>query len=89
MMKAAREGHADCILVLLAAGAETKWADLDGFSALVYGAMWGHEEVVRVILESLRMKRIKVKALFQDIDVDRSGLLDRGMSSCTLLLGAR
>ena len=50
MMKAAREGYADCVRVLLEGGAETKWADLDGFSALVYAAMWGHDQVVEQLL---------------------------------------
>ena len=36
--------------VLLEGGAETKWADLDGFSALVYAAMWGHDQVVEQLL---------------------------------------
>ena len=27
------QGYADCVRVLLEGGAETKWADLDGFSA--------------------------------------------------------
>ena len=44
------QGYADCVRVLLEGGAETKWADLDGFSALVYAAMWGHDQVVEQLL---------------------------------------
>lgn len=64
MMKAARQGHLDCIQVLLHAGADTKWADLDGFSALVYAAMWGHEKVISLLLAHLAKKRTMVQQVF-------------------------
>jgi hypothetical protein len=61
---------------ILAGGGETKWADLDGFTALVYASMWGHAEVVGVLLQHLYKNQMKVKLLFQEIDEDGSGLLD-------------
>ena len=62
---------------ILRGGGETKWADLDGFTALVYASMWGHAEVVEVLINQLYSNKMKVKLIFQEIDADGSGGLNR------------
>ena len=58
--------------------AETKWADLDGFTALVAAAMWGHDGCVERLLQAGVERQAKVKLLFDSIDTDRSGAAGGG-----------
>eukprot|EP01047_Picozoa_sp_COSAG01_P076020 COSAG01_NODE_13215_length_1619_cov_1.426316_2_plen_210_part_00 len=51
-------------------GRRDRWADLDGFTALVYASMWGHASVVEVVLGHLRLARVKVK-VGQSVSVGR------------------
>lgn len=52
LLEAARYGHEDVCLVLIAAGANLKSKDNDGKTALMLAVQGNHEEVVRVLKQA-------------------------------------
>jgi tRNA A-37 threonylcarbamoyl transferase component Bud32 len=51
LLEAARGGDRDAVLALLGQGASARWADGDGYSALMAAAENGHLPVVQVLLD--------------------------------------
>ena len=52
LLEAARYGHEDVCLVLIAAGANLKAKDRDGKTALMLAVQGNHDEVVRVLKQA-------------------------------------
>ena len=52
LLEAARYGHEDICLVLVAAGANLKAKDKDGKTALMLAVQGDHEEVVRILRQA-------------------------------------
>jgi uncharacterized protein len=51
LLFAARNGHLDCVRILLAAGADTKLGDPDGTTALILAIINGHYDTAAFLLE--------------------------------------
>lgn len=78
---AAKNGHLDCIKVLLEHGADIHSADIEDETALTLAAAWGHTDCVRYLLEQ--------GANVNDCAVDGTPLIyaaQRGNEDCVRLL---